>query len=205
MSGDGHAAEAALSQAWERLLGRKVPQTAAAGRRRQRFAVSFSSSSEGWIEGQQATSWGTALASRTRLPACVFVGLTDEHGGSPHGPGVMLNEDGILLEGTWEQGALIGEGSARRWDEAGMPLWHYVGTWAQGMFAKGTVTYLPEGDSYEGEFFANVHMRVRCISRRRRLPPDARGVGAAAAWARQVHRCSRPRRLRRVVGARLAR
>ena len=66
----------------------------------------------------------------------------------------MLNEDGILLEGTWEQGALIGEGSARRWDEAGMPLWHYVGTWAQGMFAKGTVTYLPQGDSYEGEFFA---------------------------------------------------
>jgi hypothetical protein len=72
-----HAAEAALSQAWERLLGRKVPQTAAAGRRRQRFAVSFSSSSEGWIEGQQVRLFGAVRWRREHV--CLRVCLS----GSP--------------------------------------------------------------------------------------------------------------------------
>ena len=65
-----------------------------------------------------------------------------------------------------------GEGSRRQWSVDGSPEFKCVGMWAGGKFRKGTITYLPEGDSYEGSFACEYHT----------LPWDGTSRGIREYW-----------------------
>lgn len=151
-------AEDKLVKAWEEFLGRSVPHKASLkiGSHRHEVDISFVYYHPGWIESS-TTFRGTELPARTRITAAVYVGPCRD--GLPHGHGVKLSEHsydsqlpGFLEDGSWVHGVFSGDGSRCQFDEDGSPLYYCVGTWEHGFMKRGAVTYVPDGDTYDGEF-----------------------------------------------------
>ena len=156
------AAEKELADAWMRLLGRRLPQSASVHvhGRRLPCGILFVHFSSGWIDSTAHGPDGTELQARTLVTASLYVGMCDGDG-QPHGRGSRLSECGrpgsmsyvgYLEDGEWQHGVFSGDGSRRQYVEDGSIEYHCIGKWQRGLLTSGTVTYLPEGDSYKGEF-----------------------------------------------------